>query len=136
MKLSIKRNINFYETDAQGVVHHSNYPRYFEEFRGYFLEKLGLPYHKVREDLKIDIVLLTLNVKYKKPVKFGEIIKIEGDIKIKNKYFFSFDYKIFVDGQLRTEGHTDHCCISMKTGKVVSIPKIILKRIEELKIDR
>jgi len=30
-KLIYKRKVNFYETDAQGIVHHSNYPRYFEE---------------------------------------------------------------------------------------------------------
>ena len=136
MKLSFERKINFYETDAQGVVHHSNYPRYFEEFRGYFLEKLDLPYHKVREDLKTDIVLLSLNVKYKKPVKFGEIIKIEGSIEIKNKYFFSFDYKISVNGELRTEGYTEHCCISMENGKIISIPKIILERLKETEIDK
>lgn len=133
LSFSIKRKINFYETDAQGVVHHSNYPRYFEEFRGEFLERLGLPYHKVREDLKTDIVLLTLYVKYKKPIKFGEVIRIEGDIKIKNKYFFSFDYKIFVGNDLRTEGKTEHCCISITNGKIISIPKEILERVGGVK---
>jgi len=54
-----KRKVQFYETDAQGVVHHSNYPRYFEEARGYYLEKIGYPYEKIRSDLNTDVVLDT-----------------------------------------------------------------------------
>ncbi len=130
-KIVYERKINFYETDAQGVVHHSNYPRYFEEVRGEFLEKIGLPYHIVRNKLKTDIVLLELFVKYKKPIKFGEKIKIEAEINVQNKYFFSFNYKIFnEDEELKTEGFTKHCCIDMQTGKVISIPKEILQKIE------
>jgi acyl-CoA thioester hydrolase len=130
-KVNYERKINFYETDAQGVVHHSNYPRYFEEVRGEFLEKIGLPYHIVRDKLKTDIVLLELHINYKKPIKFGELIKIEAEIKVQNKYFFEFKYKIFnSNNELKTEGLTKHCCINMETGKIVSIPKKILEKIE------
>jgi len=130
-KFSMLRKINFYETDAQAFVHHSNYPRYFEEFRGEFLEEIGLPYHKIRDELNIDIVLTKLEVKYKKAVKFGEKIRIDGEIEIKNKYFFSFNYKVFVENELRAEGYTEHCCISMETGRIVSIPKIILDKVKK-----
>jgi len=129
-RITYKRKVNFYETDAQGVVHHSNYPRYFEEVRGEFLEKIGLPYHIVRDKLKTDIVLLELSVNYKKPIKFGEIIDIEAEIDIENKYFFNFKYRVFSNGELRTEAYTKHCCISMDTGKIVSIPKEILEKIK------
>ena len=31
MKFSMERNINYYETDRMGIVHHSNYIRFLEE---------------------------------------------------------------------------------------------------------
>lgn len=36
------RKINYYETDAMRIVHHSNYIRWFEEARIDFLEKSRL----------------------------------------------------------------------------------------------
>jgi len=130
-KIIYERKINFYEVDPQGFVHHSNYPRYFEEVRGEFLERVGLPYHKVREELKTDIVLLELSVKYKKPVKFGEKIKIEAEFNLENKYFFNFKYKVLdLNDNLRTEGFTKHCCIDIDTGKIISIPSKLLQKLK------
>ena len=33
MEYTFERNINYYETDKMGVVHHSNYIRFLEEAR-------------------------------------------------------------------------------------------------------
>ncbi len=131
MEIIYKRKTNFYETDAQGIIHHSNYPKYFEEFRGVFLDILGLPYHIFRENEKLDIVLLTLEIEYKYPIFFGEEMEIKGKFTLENKYFFHFEYKIYVDKQLRTVGKTKHCCIRRDNGKIVSIPKILIDKIIE-----
>ena len=37
---TFERKINYYETDKMGVVHHSNYIRYLEEARTFWLEKM------------------------------------------------------------------------------------------------
>ncbi len=44
MDKAFQRKINYYETDRMGVVHHSNYIRYLEEARCYFLENIGIPF--------------------------------------------------------------------------------------------
>lgn len=119
-----RRKVNFYETDAQGVVHHSNYLRYFEEARGYFLEQKGSPYGKIREELDIDVVLTEVSISYKKPLKFGDEFIIDFDIKSKDRFFFTFEYKIFSKDQLIATGKTRHVCINRKTGKIVSLPEI------------
>ena len=41
---SFKRQVNYYETDRMGVVHHSNYLRYLEEARYVWMEEEGFPY--------------------------------------------------------------------------------------------
>ncbi len=120
-----KRRVFFYETDAQGIVHHSNYPRYFEEARGYFLESIGYPYERIREELNIDIVLLELNVKYKEFLAFGDKFEIETNLTKINKYFFEFEYVVKKSNRGVSEGRTKHCCINRETKKIVSVPKII-----------
>lgn len=118
-----KRKVNFYETDAQGIVHHSNYPRYFEEARGYFLEKNNFPYHLVRNELNIDIVLLELTVKYRKFLQFGDIFKIKTKVYFENKYYFSFEYEVLKETNIICTGYTKHCCIDKNSKKLKRIPK-------------
>ena len=48
--MEFERAINYYELDGMNVVHHSNYIRYMEEARVYWLERIGLPYQKIEED--------------------------------------------------------------------------------------
>jgi len=124
------RKVNFYETDAQGIVHHSNYPRYFEEARGYWLEKNGYPYHIVRQNLNVDIVLLELNVIYKKPLFFGDSFKIDTTIIPVNRFYFLFEYLMYKEGTLICTGKTKHCCIDKEEKKLISIPQELLKVIK------
>jgi acyl-CoA thioester hydrolase len=128
IKLIYKRKVNFYETDAQGIVHHSNYPRYFEEARGYYLEYIGFPYYKLREELRVDVVLLSLNVQYLKPVYFGEELEIRFSIIEKDKFFFKFKYEVFSNEELKTVGETKHCCLNRDTRKIIKIPQILYER--------
>ncbi len=119
------RKVNFYETDAQGVVHHSNYPRYFEEARGFFLEKIDYPYEKIREELNIDIVLLDMYIKYKEPLFFGDRFTVEITLKDIDRFFFTFSYNVKKKDKIIAIGTTKHCCISRTNRKVVSVPKVI-----------
>ena len=124
-----KRKVQFYETDAQGVVHHSNYPRYFEEARGYYLEKIGYPYEKVRNDLFTDIVLLELQTSYKKPLYFGDIFEINFGISDMDRFFFSFEYSVLKGNTIIATGKTKHACLNRKTKKIVSIPDVLRSKL-------
>ena len=41
--------VQYYETDQMGIVHHSNYIRWFEEARTDFMEQMGLGYEQMEE---------------------------------------------------------------------------------------
>jgi acyl-CoA thioester hydrolase len=125
-----ERKVNFYETDAQGIVHHSNYPRYFEEARGHFLELNKYPYHLVRNELGIDIVLLELNIKYRKFLQFGDTFKIKTKVNLENKYYFNFEYEVIKKNSIICTGYTKHCCIHKNSKKLTSIPKELLSIIK------
>ena len=46
---TFERTAKYYETDQMGIVHHSNYIRWFEEARIDLMDQLGLPYRKMEE---------------------------------------------------------------------------------------
>ena len=66
-----EHTINYYETDRMGIVHHSNYIRFFEEARIDYLKKIGLDYKKV-EDMGLIMPVLGVECKYIKPLHFGD----------------------------------------------------------------
>ena len=47
---TFERKANYYETDQMGIVHHSNYIRWFEEARLEMLRAMGLPYKKMEDN--------------------------------------------------------------------------------------
>ena len=47
---TFERKANYYETDQMGIVHHSNYIRWFEEARLEMLRVMGLPYKKMEDN--------------------------------------------------------------------------------------
>ena len=43
------RKVQYYETDRMGIVHHSNYIRWFEEARIFYMEKMGYSYSEMEK---------------------------------------------------------------------------------------
>ena len=81
MEFEYIREINYYETDKMGVVHHSNYIRFLEEARCRWMKELGLPMEKL-EELGYTIPMLEVNCKYLYPVTSGDIISIKPSIMV------------------------------------------------------
>ena len=105
-----ERKINYYETDKMGVVHHSNYIRFFEEARCNFLEESDLPYDKM-EARGIMSPVLGVTCKYKQHVTYGDTIKIHSYIKEFSGVKFTVCYEIYnkATGILCVTGESYHC---------------------------
>lgn len=76
-KTLLERKVNYYETDMMGVVHHSNYIRWFEEARISWMEEGGVPYSEVEAN-GIQMPVVGVLCDYKVPAKFGDTVCIEA----------------------------------------------------------
>jgi len=114
------RRVQFYETDAQGFMHHSNYFRLFEETRGEFLRSLGVPYSELRKN-GYEVVLIDAYAKYLRPVYYDDLVVVKLEVEELTKVKFSFVYTVVVNDELKAKGKTAHCVI--KNGKPVKIPE-------------
>ena len=105
-----ERKINYYETDAMQIVHHSNYIRYMEESRTYSLAKVGLPYSKMEEE-GVLIPVLGVNCQYKHPARYEDVILV--DVKVKEytgvKIIMEYEITNKETGELILTGETKHC---------------------------
>ena len=105
-----ERKINYYETDKMGIVHHSNYIRFFEEARCSLLEEFNLPYD-LMEEKGIMSPVLGISCQYKQHVTFGDIIEIRAYIKEFTGVKFTVGYEIYNkrNNNLCVSGESNHC---------------------------
>ena len=68
-------DVRYYETDQMGIVHHSNYIRYFECGRNAMLKEMDMPMEKV-EASGVMMAVVSVDAKYKVPAKLGDTLRI------------------------------------------------------------
>ena len=107
-----KHKVNYYETDKMGITHHSNYIRWMEEARIYFLEKIGYGYDKLEEDGIVSPVI-GINCEYKESTTFNDEILIDVKVKEFRGVKLIIEYKMI---NAKTEkvvliGTSTHCFI-------------------------
>ena len=68
-------DVRYYETDQMGIVHHSNYIRYFECGRNAMLKEMDMPLEKV-EASGVMMAVVAVDAKYKVPAKLGDTLRI------------------------------------------------------------
>lgn len=105
-----ERKINYYETDGMGIVHHSNYIRFLEEARCYWLDKYNMPYSAF-EKQGINIPVLAVNCEYKHHVTFEDTILIKVFVKEYNgvRMTISYDVRDKNTGKTVIIAETKHC---------------------------
>ena len=110
MEFEYKRKMNYYETDKMGVIHHSNYIRYLEECRCYWLEKMNIPMEKLEKE-GITIPVLEVNCKYKYHVTAGDVITIKPIVLEFNGVRMTIKYEVTEEktGKTVIEASTKHC---------------------------
>ncbi|UOO37805.1 acyl-CoA thioesterase [Oscillospiraceae bacterium CM] len=67
--------VRYAETDKMGIVHHSNYPIWFEAGRTDFLKKLGFSYSEV-EKRGILLPLYEITCRFKHPAYYEDEIRV------------------------------------------------------------
>jgi acyl-CoA thioester hydrolase len=68
-------DVRYYETDQMGIVHHSNYIRYFECGRNAMLKDMGLPMEKV-EEAGVMMAVVAVECRYRTPARLGDTLKV------------------------------------------------------------
>lgn len=79
MKSELELDIRYYETDQMGIVHHSNYIRFFECGRSDMMKKAGLPIEVIEAE-GVMLPIVAVECRYRMPAKMGDRIRIVSTI--------------------------------------------------------
>ena len=125
-----KVRVIYADTDALGIVYHTNYIKWFEIGRGELLRELGIPYSQI-ENMGYNLPLTEVNCHYLYPARYDQIVLIETQIIFVTRASIKFRFLIWDEKQEKTlaEGESVHACIN-KQGKIVRIPREITEQID------
>jgi acyl-CoA thioester hydrolase len=101
--------VRYAETDQMGIVHHSNYPVWFEAGRTDFIRKMGLPYSKIEENGAM-LPLIELNCRFKGHARYEDEIIVKTNIVQHTGIRLAFHYEVYIkdNEDAITEGETIH----------------------------
>ena len=118
------------ETDQMGVVYYGNYPQYLELGRVEWLRSIGFTY-KAMEEEGIMMPVVSLQIQYKKPALYDELITIRTKLKELPSTTIEFDYEILNEkGELLSTANTVLVFVDAKTFRPVRCPEKVLKLIK------
>ena len=112
------------DTDAQGIVYHANYLRYFERGRSEIFESLGIPMDRIaRPECKL--VVYEARIKFRRPVLFGDRIEVLTSMRRESAYRLNFRQGIRRKGETEAlvSGEVDVVAID-GNGTLTELPAI------------
>ena len=113
MDFKYNHRVNYYETDAMKMVHHSNYVRWMEEARIAFMDKMGFSYKKL-EEYNIASPVLAYSCEIKHSTYFDDVVEIIPKIISYNSVRLKISYTMTVNDILVARGETNHCFVNSK----------------------
>lgn len=127
-----KITVRYAETDKMGIVHHSNYPVWFEIARTDYIKKLGVPY-SVLEKKGLMLPLIDLSCHYIKPAYYEDEVVISACVSFLHYAKIEFSYTVMRGDELLTTGKTKHGFVDSKTFKPINAKKFDPELFEALK---
>ena len=129
-----KIRVIYADTDAMGIVYHTNYIKWFEVGRNELMRQLGIAY-KEMEELGFNLPLTKVSCHYFLPAKYDNVLTIETQIDYIKRASMKFNSYIWDEDKktLLVEGYTVHACTNAE-GKIRRIPPQILELLKKYNI--
>jgi acyl-CoA thioester hydrolase len=131
LQYEIQHRIAYYETDAMGYVHHSNYIRFFERARTELMRHFGCSYAEI-EKSGVMMPVIDVYCRYRQPGLYDNLITIRAIIKELPVTRLHLDYEIFNEaGNLLCTGYTTLIFVDAVTRRPRRIPEVFLEALKK-----
>jgi tol-pal system-associated acyl-CoA thioesterase len=114
--------VYYEDTDAGGVVYHSQYLNFMERARTEWLRHLGFEQTFLRESLNILFVVHSMQIQFKKPAKFDDMIQVSSQLINLRLGSFECQQKISREEEVLIEAQVKIACVDALTFKPTGIP--------------
>lgn len=107
--------VPFFHVDALQIAWHGHYIKYFEVARCAMLASLGYTYYDMKDDGYM-WPIVDVRVKYMKPARFGQLIKVHCDlVEFENRLKINYRVEDALSGERLTKGYTVQLAVDLST---------------------
>lgn len=119
----------WHETDAAGVVHFTNFLKYFECGISEFFRSHKIRVEELSNKYHIKIFIVESFCQYKSPIFYDDLLKVFLNIEhIRNKSF-TFGFRLLRNKKLAGLGYITYVTVDLKNNPI-EIPEKIRKRLK------
>ncbi|MEM7816516.1 MAG: thioesterase family protein [Candidatus Aenigmatarchaeota archaeon] len=124
------KKIYYHDTDSGGVVYYANYLKYLEEARTEYMSKYSIDLKKISED-GIFFVVKKVEIDYKSPARYGDIIEIFTKISKVRNVSIEFYQEIKNKDKILILAKTILVCVN-RSFQLIPIPQYIIERLNNV----
>ncbi|MFQ6014311.1 MAG: acyl-CoA thioesterase [Anaerolineae bacterium] len=116
--------VRYSETDAMGVVYHTNFIIWFEVGRGEYMRQKGGSYHESFEAKGFFLPVTEVKARFLAPARYGDLVTVRTSVAELRSRSMTFAYEVLMKetGQVLATGHTKHICVDGE-GQITRIPQ-------------
>ncbi|MEM0288163.1 MAG: thioesterase family protein [Nitrososphaerota archaeon] len=128
-----KIRVSWFETDAAGVVHFSNYYKFFERAEMEFWRSLEIDYKKIMKEYNIWLPRVEASCKFISPCYFDDELEIRLTIGGLARKSIRYNFQVWnlSTAKLAAEGHMTVVSVSKDTNRSVAIPSGIADSLKD-----
>lgn len=117
--------VRYAETDAMGVVYHTNYIIWFEVGRGEYLRQKGGKYSEF-EAKGYYLPVVEVDARFLAPARYDDVVVVRTSVEEFRSRSMTFYYEVVMQetGQVLAAGHSRHLCTD-REGHVRRIPRAV-----------
>jgi acyl-CoA thioester hydrolase len=126
------------DTDGQGVVYYANYLKFMERCRTEWLRSVGVDQVRMRAELGLIFVIVSLEADYKSPARLDDELTVTCQLEAHGRTSFTFRQEILRgghgrgnSGELLVSGRTRAACLDAETMKPKAFPSALVKELEQ-----
>ncbi len=124
-----KIRIRYGETDQMGVVYHGNYAQFLEVARVEWLRSIDISYKKMEQE-GVMLPVVNLNINFKKPAVYDELISVRTKLREKPGVKIIIDQEIYNQkNELLTNSEITLVFVNMQTKRPMICPTHLLEKL-------
>lgn len=121
--------VYYEDTDAGGVVYHSQYLNYMERARTEWLRHFGFEQTWLKNELGVIFVVTQAEVHFRKPARFDDLLEIQCQPSKIGFSSIAFTQAVVRQTEVLIEANIKIACVDANTFKPVTIPRLIKEKI-------
>jgi acyl-CoA thioester hydrolase len=124
--------VYYEDTDAGGVVYHSQYLNFMERARTEWIRSLGFEQATLRDSENILFVVHSMQVQFKKPAEFDDMLSVDTQLIELRRGSFICAQEIARQDVLLIQAQVKIACVNAVTFKPMGIPTQIKRKMESI----